>query len=354
MEAAHHITDPEPPWQDILRSAARLVGADSGTLILFDGRNDFLSINAVGLRDDTARDYSSYFCGVDVIAQRAKQTGVGTWVDTNEMMSPSQLDRTEYYSDFMRKHGMAQSLALPLIESPSLRAGLGLQRGTILGDAGDKLQSGQAGEFFRFLQFAFRERQRSFDVHVHTLEETFAGLGDAICLVAANGAVLRASALAQNMLSGEHGLAIRTGRLWHGEARALQHILLAIGSAAKEERTTHVNVAASWGDVLSIDIMPAVSYLRLSNEPALIVRLRQNSAFTAARVAELATVFRLSGAEARVLAALVDGHSPRDFATMTGVSPNTVRKQIRALMRKMQCTRQVELVKLALLVNSKV
>lgn len=30
MEAAHHIADPEPPWQAVLQGAAKLVGADSG------------------------------------------------------------------------------------------------------------------------------------------------------------------------------------------------------------------------------------------------------------------------------------------------------------------------------------
>ena len=350
-EAAHHIGDPEPPWQDILASAAHLVGADSGTLILFDGPSDFLSLNAVGIRDDTARDYSTYFHKIDPMADRARETGVGKWIDTHAMMPARDLDHTEYYSDFMRKHGMAQSLALPLIETPTLRAGLGFQRGSILQNASETLTSGSIGAYFRFLQTAVVARQHAFSAHIDLLEENFAALGETIFLVSARGSVLRASPSAQRMLRDESGLMIRDGRLWHGNSLALKRVMRAISLSITKQSRSHVAMPGGWGEMINIDVFPASASLRLSNERLTVLRLRHSSAFSEADVDSLAAVFHLTQAEARVLGALADGHSLTDYAELAGVSEHTIRNQIRVLMRKMQCTRQAELVKLALLIK---
>ena len=350
-EAAHHISDAEPPWQDILESAARLVGADSGTLTLLDG-HDFLGLTSVGIRDDTAHEYATYFHRLDFVAHRARETGVGRWLDTNTMMSIRELGRTEYYTDFLRKHGMAQALSLPLVESPALRAGLGFQRRSILQDATTTLESGDIAAYFQFLQKAVAMRQQSFGVQIHSLKDIFARLGEDICLVSALGSVLWESPSVQHFLQSEKGLVIRNGHLWHFDLFVLKRVLLAISWSATKQRRTRVAMPGSWGEMTNIDISPATPSLRLSNERVTLLRFQSSSAFSEADVDSLAAVFKLTQAEARVLAALADGHSPGDYAALACVSEHTIRNQIRVLMRKMQCTRQAELVKLALLVKS--
>jgi DNA-binding CsgD family transcriptional regulator len=56
-------------------------------------------------------------------------------------------------------------------------------------------------------------------------------------------------------------------------------------------------------------------------------------------------------AEARVLYALATGVSLNEFSLGCGVSVHTVCKQVATMMAKMDCTRQVELVRAALLVG---
>lgn len=56
-------------------------------------------------------------------------------------------------------------------------------------------------------------------------------------------------------------------------------------------------------------------------------------------------------AEARVLHALAAGVSLNDFERRRGVSIHTVRKQVATMMVKMDCTRQVDLVRVALRVG---
>jgi DNA-binding CsgD family transcriptional regulator len=64
--------------------------------------------------------------------------------------------------------------------------------------------------------------------------------------------------------------------------------------------------------------------------------------------AECAKLFGLSEAEARVLARLVTGLSVAAVAESLGVSPNTVKTQLRSIFRKTGTTKQSDLVRLAL------
>lgn len=61
----------------------------------------------------------------------------------------------------------------------------------------------------------------------------------------------------------------------------------------------------------------------------------------------LGTAFGITPAESRVLAALMAGVRPKEFAALHKVSLATVRTQIAALMDKMDCERQADLVRKA-------
>lgn len=112
IEAANHLTDEEPPWVEILESAKELVGADTGTLIVFDANGKLAQLTAVGFSHDCFADYDGHYHSCDVLEQGSRLAESGTWLDTTEMYSRAQLSRTEFFSDFMQKHRMAQILAL--------------------------------------------------------------------------------------------------------------------------------------------------------------------------------------------------------------------------------------------------
>ena len=103
------------------------------------------------------------------------------------------------------------------------------------------------------------------------------------------------------------------------------------------------------GESLGLDIAVASPNLRLSNEPLAFVRLRRNSLMAEASPADFIATFGITPAEAKVLSGLVAGQSPAEFAMQNGVSENTVRKQVASLKIKMNCSRSVELVRLALM-----
>ncbi len=61
FEAVNHLADPTPPWMDILDTAKQLVGADSGTLIVFDSNRRLANLSASGFTDSCSVDYDSYY-----------------------------------------------------------------------------------------------------------------------------------------------------------------------------------------------------------------------------------------------------------------------------------------------------
>lgn len=62
----------------------------------------------------------------------------------------------------------------------------------------------------------------------------------------------------------------------------------------------------------------------------------------------LSRLYGLTRAEARLAAALAGGHSINDYAEARGLSPNTVRTQLKQILAKTGTRRQAELVKLLL------
>ncbi len=64
--------------------------------------------------------------------------------------------------------------------------------------------------------------------------------------------------------------------------------------------------------------------------------------------AALAAQFRLTPAEARLTAALLDGEHVDDYAQRTGLSPHTVKTQLKAVFAKTDCGRQTDLIRVVL------
>ncbi|MDF3835196.1 LuxR C-terminal-related transcriptional regulator [Cupriavidus basilensis] len=343
------MSDATPPWEHILGTARDLIGADSGSLIMMDGCGSLLNLNHVDIPTSTLDDYAQHFHKLDVVADAAIGLSAGTWLDSNELLSQSKLQRTEFYGDYLHKHGQAQILALIVEQNPDRRTAFSFQRSTVAPGAREKLTQGDIGVYVRTFQAALERRSQSMAMNLQMVEDTFTSLGEATCLVSVAGVVLRASPLARAILDNRSGLCTKRGRLWHPARVIFDQLSKKLGDTLRTGQRTKLIVSLAWGETMSLDITPASPHIRLSNEPLALIRLRRNSAMGEADTVALISIFDITNAEAKVLAGLVAGVTPAGFATMNGVSENTVRKQIANLKTKMRCNRVVDLVKLALL-----
>jgi len=347
VEAVDHLTDPDPPWADILSTARDLVGADSGALIVFDARNKLLTLSAIGLSEACAADYQAHYFSCDIVEQDSRNAPAGTWLDTARMYDAAQLRRTEFYADFMTKHRMAQVLALIIESNTVLHAAIGFQRSSVDLKASELLQSGDYARYFRTLrnQLALRERNRT--IGWKSLESAFSEVQEAVLLISMDCMVDKLSPLAVGYLGDTNGWTLHGRRLRHADAKVQRLFDAHCAAVARDGQMRSMATASGWGELFWVDISAAPQALSLIGGRMLLVRLRKKSAFAMPDVTKLQSVFSITHAEAAVLAGLAAGHSVEEVATLRHASVLTVRKQVASLLTKMECSRQSELVRLA-------
>lgn len=347
IEAVEHLTDPEPPWQDILRTARDLVGADSGTLIVFDARNKLLTLSAIGFSDACFSDYQGHYYSCDILEQDSRQAPAGTWLDTARMYDRAQLQRTEFYADFMSKHSMAQILSLIIEANSVLHASIGFQRASVDLKASDRLQSGDFAQYFRRLRSQLAQREKNQAIGWRSVESAFSEVHEAVLLVSGDSLVEKMSALAVGYLDDTQGWTVRGGRLRHADPKIQRLFDAYCAAVSRDGRMRSLATASGWGEFFWMDISVAPETLSLIGGRMLLVRMRKKSAFAMPDIGKLESVFAITHAEAAVLGGLAAGHSVEEVATLRQASVLTVRKQVASLLNKMECSRQSELVRLA-------
>ena len=106
------------------------------------------------------------------------------------------------------------------------------------------------------------------------------------------------------------------------------------------------------GGLCRLELAPAVRQISLGKESLVFIRMHHDGMHLLPAVDHLCSAFGITLAEARVLKALMAGQSPKQHAGAQGVSVHTVRSQVASLMAKMECTRQVDLVRKGLFAQS--
>lgn len=141
LEALRHLSDPQPPWEEVLRGASALFGTDGAVLIVH--RQGRVDMQQVGADAAAVRDYAQHFHAQDVLLSPGMTAPVGSWLDTQDILTSRQRERSSYYNDFMCRHRMRQLGAVVLSrESPTHWVSLGLQRERVDTRLGERMTGG--------------------------------------------------------------------------------------------------------------------------------------------------------------------------------------------------------------------
>lgn len=339
---------PDPSWVDILQSARHLIGADSATFMTFDGSGT-LSMAQLDLDTRAQHDYVEHFHVQDIGLDTAMRCPSGTWLNTQEMLTRRDAVDSAYYVDFMCKHRMRQILCFIVEKTPTERACFSFQREQVDDEARQHLEAERITAYTRALRQALLARRDAATQWFHAAGAAFGALGEAVGLVTRTGSVLELSLLADEWLSNSLGLHVRSGRLWHPIARVREALSLAlIKAACSGGSPVPLNVPAGHDSPpCRLELVQADAKLRLGNESLVFFRIRSRKTQEIS-TESLCAAFDITPAEARVLAALMEGQSAAQHAASRSTSIHTVRKQIAVLMEKLACTRQVDLVRMGL------
>lgn len=349
LDAIAQLDAPEPPWSELLDSMRQVIGGDSATFILLEGETGLLDMQHVHIPEAAQRDYLEHFHAHDLLVPPTIGAAPGTWCDTHEVFSAGYLSGNAYYTDFMRRHGMRQMVAHIVDAGPQRRGGLTVQRSTVAPHARRHLESAPVRRAVEALRHGLARRNLRARQWLEGAESAFGAFGEALCLSTPTGTVLRASAHAHDFFAASRALELRAHRLWHPALAARQALSDGLARAARSDQPLSLSLPNGADGQDRLEVTRAAPQLSLGREPLLLLRLRAGRPAGTASIEGLSRHFGITPAEARVLAALMAGQSPRQHAEQAGVSFNTVRSQIAALMGKMECSRQSELVRKGLL-----
>ncbi|HSW16741.1 MAG TPA: helix-turn-helix transcriptional regulator [Ramlibacter sp.] len=351
IDAVQSIADPVPPWADILSSTKDLIGGESATFIVFEGRK-LATFEQIDVDRVAHAAYVDHYCAQDIMLSSENPRAPGTWLNTEDALTPVERGRNAYYVDFMCRHRMRQMVSFVIEESPLRASSMTVQRDLVRDDVAQQVAGAPMRLFSAALLSAVAQRRERASQWLDAVESASAGFKEATFLVTGNGVVLRMSPNAQDVLDDGPGLLLRHGCLWHPDAKLRDALRRALGSAARPgSQPCHLSLRGRSGMVHRLELARAHAQLRLGDEALVFLRMYRQRAPCGTRLDTLCLAFDLTPAEARVLAALADGQTPIGHAQAQGVSINTVRKQISTLMQKMDCTRQADLVRMALAVS---
>lgn len=351
LEAVDHLAGPAPPWNDILTTARDLVGADAGTLIMFDKTQDLLMLQQVGIDQAVEQEYRQHFYAEDTVAKAAIGSPAGVWWDSRQILPSGVMEKNAFHADYLKRSRIGQILAYIVHNDEFQQAALSFQRITPQAGAALSLGEGEVADYMRTFTQALAQRRHASLLQLEAIESTFANFGEATFLVTRRGLIWRLSPLAKELLHAAKMVSSREAALTHADPAIAQRLHHALLQAANTGSCVAVTIPLAWGEAYRLDIGPAHASIKLGTENILFVRIRKNSAFVLPDIEELCTTFGITPAEGRVLLALVSGHAPNELASASGVAERTVRNQIASLMRKMGCNRQSELVRLGSLLQ---
>jgi DNA-binding CsgD family transcriptional regulator/PAS domain-containing protein len=339
-------------WNEFLRQLGEFIGAESAGLLWQEAGVHTIS-HSWEMDPELARLHNEYYYSVDPWSKRGGTSPAGT-VGTSQSLCPlAELKTTEIYNDLMIRFRIEHGLFTVLEPNIGPRgSALSLYRSSsspAFGAAEEEILRLFAGH----LRQAFKLYRQFSDLRAwkEGFENALEAMPTGIIFFGTDGKVAFMNRLASALLSQRDGL-------------------LSTPTGLRAERPTEsamlettIRQAASTSNCRGFSPGATVLVSRRSRPPLqVIVSPVGNSAIRSRAVSAIAYItdptqrprpsqdvlrscFRLTPAECRVALLLYDGRTPKQVAELLGVSINTVRSQIKAVLSKVDVRRQAELVR---------
>jgi DNA-binding CsgD family transcriptional regulator len=344
-------------WVPVMEQFADLLGGNGAWLSRLSVADGTGTGIIARIDPDKPNLYLAHFAGVNPFSNEPDPVGhVRNWSPRIRLFSDwlprEDVDRTEYYNDFLRPQDVYCSMMIGLAAEGVETCALSVNRSHRAGDFGSR-DMAIAERFHPHWRRAFKLASRlALGKNVRNdMVAMLDGVGHGIVLVEADGQVRHANAHAGRLLGEGSGLRMKRGRMSAAiptEARRLDRLIFEAtrtdgamrkgGSMVARNPTTGASLA------VSVDPLPNQPASVFHSGRLAIICLMDPHARVGLSVDRLQQMFALTPAEARVALALLDGSSPREAADQLGVRYQTVRNQLQSLYQKTMTSRQAELV----------
>ena len=304
----------------------------------------------------TIDSYNKYYASRNAWLAQVATRPVGKAVPSEFFLPRSDLLKTEWYNDFLRPEKLVSGLGVTVLRD----GGRFVSAGVLVPDCTEAEQAAHVTLLQRVtphLERALKvNRQLSgADFRWRAAEECFNRLKVGVVVVAPDRKLVFANTEASRIFSQQDGFgADREGRLVAGagpDNDRLQAVLQSVvGGAAPSSDSGILSVQRRSGrrpyGLLAASLRPPGEFCGASGTMALVfISDTASRRFSAGGLAE---TFGLTPAEGRLLHALLQGPDLREAALRLGISGNTAKTQLRGLFDKMGCSRQADLIRIAM------
>lgn len=345
-------------WPKVLERIATLLNGAVTVLMAHDSGNSALTIgSAVRFDEAYRREYNEHFSSRNIWAIRGKQFIRPGVVYTSEMAcEKEELERSEYYQDFLRRLGISYALGGSFTSNSgdlSMLSTTGLTRRGPFGPA--------EMEIFQLLLPHFR---RAIQMHsrIAVLEEernhALGALDRLPCgciLIASCGKTVHVNAAGAKILQAGDGLKVIKEALVatnRQESERLQSILVrVVQTGLRLSLAPGESIAISRSSMktpYSVLVVPITSpeWKMGRQRVAAAVFVTDPEAAPPDTEGALREWFGLTKAEARLAQALLHGGGLKQAADLAGISSNTAKTHLQRIFQKTNTRSQSELVRL--------
>lgn len=346
-------------WTTFLDALASSYGDGMATLFMHDYSQHGSSILAgTSGRSDHLTTYSRYYSRINPWIGGVKTRPIGLVTATEAVVPYRQLVTTEFYNDWCRPQGIGAGIGVTvqrdvhrIMAVSMLFPRVILKRDT---EAVARLQRLVP----HLLGVARLDRQLAeLETRVLTTEGALNAVATAMMVIGAAGQIVYLNAAAEQLFAANDGLTIKGKEIKVTAPAEEKHLKGLIAAALQACRT----ITARPGGVMRISrpsdrlayevlVTPAsgtVLTLGFSGSAA-VVFVRDPDRRVLTRVEQLQCLYGLTGAEARLMQALLAGDTLNAVADERGLSKETLRSQLKAVFLKTGTSSQLELIRLGL------
>lgn len=342
-------------WSVVMKS---LTGAFDGCAAIARmpaGTPEASRIEHIDDYDEYTQQYQDYYYSRNVWFTRSDRLELMNVRIGETIVSESELEKTEFYNDYLRPQDLKHTLLGGLTTSRNEVYQLGLVRSCRRGvyTASEiALVTSLLPHMRRSIEIAqhLDMAERKADGALAALEQ----VGTAVLVVDADQKVKFANRLAENLITRGGLLKISHGRLGASDSIARSRLMQAVAAATgagrqASGRSGQIVSVPCWqtGGMLSVSVSPLDERDRwtFGSGPLALVLMSSTSAAPQLSVASLRSVYGFTPAEARLATALCSGKTLKAYADEAQISITTVKWHLKSCFAKTGEQRQADLVR---------
>lgn len=340
-------------WNEFLRHVALLMDARLGLFLSLDPSTQVSSVQShVGWLNDVLRKYEQHYGSLDAWYLAYRRNQFPGWIGlSSALCSPEELEKTDFYTDFLRTTDAYHQCGAILQEGSGKLTVLTLNR--------SKHEMDFEGKHVRILTGLAPHLKRAH--HLHTKMLAWQQTASAAAFVADTldvgligidiaGGVCFVNGVAESLLRTRKILQVQRGRIVLQNARPQTTLDMMLQTAGHLDLHSPAGGALTLSDAAGSLHLSVLPYrVAIAHSPAqlrALVTITDPAAKPKSRHQLLGELFRLTPAEARISMLLASGLELGAIAERTRTTSHTVRSHLKAIYQKTNVSKQSQLVRL--------